>query len=179
MIYLRNTQRSIKINTAQLKKDVQTFLTALGYEDFDIGIWITTDATIQKYNREYRQKDKPTDILSFPYHPPASFLDDSGVINPAAFFKNAPRQSSFGTSAEEDAQLGDLIISAAYVKKDAARLGISFERRMRRLLVHGICHLLGYDHMKDSEYKVMLAKERQLLEAAFGKKEAAEILVGE
>jgi probable rRNA maturation factor len=50
---------------------------------------------------------------------------------------------------------------------------------MRRLLVHGICHLLGYDHMKDSEYKVMLAKERELLEGAFGKKETTEILIGE
>jgi len=179
MIHLRNSQRSIKINTAQLKKDVQTFLTALGYEDFDIGIWITTDATIQKYNREYRHKDKPTDILSFPFHPPASFLDDYGVINPAAFFKAKSRQSSSGTAADEDAQLGDLIISAAYVTNDAKRLGISFERRMRRLLVHGICHLLGYDHEKETDYKIMLAKERELLENAFGKKEAAHILVGE
>lgn len=161
MIYLRNTQRSIKINTGQLTKDVQTFLTALGYEDFDIGIWITTDATIKKYNREYRHKDKPTDILSFPYHDTLKAGQRIKVKEP------------------EDAQLGDLIISASYVTKDAQRLGISFERRMRRLLVHGICHLLNYDHMKDSDYKVMLAKERKLLEGAFGKKEAAEILVGE
>jgi probable rRNA maturation factor len=161
MIYLRNTQRSIKINTTQLKKDVQTFLTALGYEDFDIGIWITTDATIQKYNREYRHKDKPTDILSFPYHDTLKAGQRIKVKEP------------------EDAQLGDLIISAAYVTKDAQRLGISFERRMRRLLVHGICHLLGYDHIEDTDYKVMLAQERKLLEGAFGKKETAEILVGE
>lgn len=161
MINIKDSQRSIKINATQLKKDVETFLTALDYEDFDLGIWITTDATIQKYNREYRQKDKPTDILSFPYH------------DTLKAGKRIKVQES------EDENLGDLIISAAYVKKDAARLGISFERRMRRLLVHGICHLLGYDHMKDSEYKVMLAKERELLEGAFGKKEATEILVGE
>lgn len=161
MIYLRNTQRSIKINTAQIKKDVQTFLAALHYEDFDIGIWITTDATIQKYNREYRHKDKPTDILSFPYHDTLKAGQRIKIKEP------------------EDAQLGDLIISAAYVTKDAQRLGISFERRMRRLLVHGICHLLGYDHMKDADYKIMLAQERKLLEGAFGKKEATEILVGE
>jgi rRNA maturation RNase YbeY len=161
MIHIRNSQRTIKIDTAQIKKDVNTFLKALGYEDFDLGIWITTDATIQKYNREYRHKDKPTDILSFPYHDTLKAGQRIKVKEP------------------EDENLGDLIISAAYVTKDAKRLGISFERRMRRLLVHGICHLLGYDHMKDSEYKVMLAKERELLESAFGKKEAAEILVGE
>ncbi len=161
MIQIKNTQRSIKIDAAQLKKDAQKFLTALDYEDFDLGIWITTNTTIQKYNRDYRHKDKPTDILSFPYHDTLKAGKRIKVKEP------------------EDENLGDLIISAAYVKKDAERLGITFERRMRRLLVHGICHLLGYDHMKDSEYKVMLAKERELLEAAFGKKEAAEILVGE
>jgi rRNA maturation RNase YbeY len=161
MINFKNSQHSIKIDAAQLKKDVQTFLSALGYEDFDLGIWITTDATIKKYNREYRHKDKPTDILSFPYH---------DTLKAGQRIK---------VQESEDENLGDLIISAAYVKKDAARLGISFERRMRRLLVHGICHLLGYDHMKNADYKVMLAKERELLENAFGKKEAAAILVGE
>jgi len=161
MIQIKNSQRTIKIDTAQLKKDAQTFLTALGYEDFDLGIWVTTNATIKKYNRDYRHKDKPTDILSFPYHDTLKAGKRIIVREP------------------EDSNLGDLIISAQYVEKDATRMGISFDRRMRRLLVHGICHLLGYDHMKDSEYKVMLAKERELLEAAFGKKEAAAILVGE
>lgn len=161
MINFKNSQRSIPIDAAQLQKDAQTFLTALGYDNFDLGIWITTNATIKKYNRDYRHKDKPTDILSFPYHDTLKAGQRIKVKEP------------------EDENLGDLIISAAYVTKDAKRLGISFERRMRRLLVHGICHLLGYDHMKDSEYKVMLAKERELLEGAFGKKESAEILVGE
>lgn len=161
MINIKNSQRTVAVNTAQLKKDAQTFMTHLGYDDFDLGIWITTNATIKKYNRDYRHKDKPTDILSFPYHNTLKAGKRIIVRQP------------------EDENLGDLIIAAAYVVKDAERLGISFERRMRRLLVHGICHLLGYDHMKDSEYKVMLAKERELLEAAFGKKEAAEILVGE
>jgi probable rRNA maturation factor len=63
MINFKNSQRSIHIDAAQLKKDVQTFLTALGYDNFDLGIWITTNATIKKYNRDYRHKDKPTDIL--------------------------------------------------------------------------------------------------------------------
>jgi rRNA maturation RNase YbeY len=161
MINFKDSQRSIKIDAAQLIKDAQTFLTALGYEDFDLGIWITTNATIKKYNRDYRQKDKPTDILSFPYHDTLKAGKRIKVSEP------------------EDENLGDLIISAAYVKKDAVRLGISFERRMRRLLVHGICHLLGYDHIKTSEYKVMLAKERELLENAFGKQEAHAILAGE
>lgn len=169
MIYIKNSQRTIKINTAQIKKDVQIFLKELGYEDFDISIWITTNTTIQKYNRDYRHKDKPTDILSFPFHPPSFFAPAHPELV----------EGRIKISTPEDANLGDLIISAAYVANDAQRLGISFERRLRRLLVHGICHLLGYDHIKDSDYKIMLAKEQELLEGAFGKKETAEILAGE
>lgn len=161
MIHIRNTQRTIKIDIAQFQKDAQTLLNILKYDDFDLGIWITTNATIQKYNRDFRHKDKPTDILSFPYH---------DTLKAGQRIK---------IKAPEDENLGDLIISAAYVTNDAQRLGVTFERRMRRLLAHGICHLLGYDHIKDSEYKVMLAKERELLETAFGKKETDAILVSE
>jgi probable rRNA maturation factor len=161
MIHIRNTQRTIKIDIAQFQKDAQMLLKILKYDDFDLGIWITTNATIQKYNRDYRNKDKPTDILSFPYHDTLKGGQRIKVNQP------------------EDENLGDLIISAAYVTNDTKQFGVTFEHRMRRLLTHGICHLLGYDHIKDSEYKIMLAKERELLEAAFGKKEAAQILIGE
>ena len=146
MIFIKNTQRKIKINTNQLKKNAQTILDALNYSDFDVGIWLTTNKTIQKYNRQYRKKDKPTDILSFAYHPD---LKPGEQIKP---------------KTEEDKNLGDLIIALEYVQKDAPRWGQTFNERMRVLLVHGICHLLGYDHETDKEYKVMHKKEQFLLE---------------
>ena len=68
MILIKNTQKKIKIDINHIKKDVQTILNLLGYPDFDIGIWFTTNPTIRKYNKEYREKDKATDVLSFPYH---------------------------------------------------------------------------------------------------------------
>lgn len=146
MIHIKNTQRTIKFNTATFKKDAQKILDILGYADFDLGIWLTTNATIKKYNKKYRKKDKPTDILSFPYHPA---LKAGDRIKP---------------KMDEDKNLGDIIISLEYVKKDAPRWEEkTFEKRMKRLLVHGICHLLGYDHIKDEDYKVMLKKEMALL----------------
>lgn len=145
MITIRNSQRRIKIDVENLKKQAQFLLDVLKYGDFDLGIWLTTNKTIHQYNLEYRKKDKPTDILSFPFYP---------------HLKAGERIKA--QSADEK-NLGDLIISLEYVQQAAQELGVSFEQRMRVLLVHGICHLLGYDHILDADYKVMHKKELKLL----------------
>lgn len=145
MILIKNTQRSIIINQPQIIQITQIILDQLQYADFDIGIWITTNKTIQKYNREFRHKDKPTDILSFPFH---------------ADLKAGQRIVPEGP---EDKNLGDIIISAEYVVKDAQKFNVSFEERLKVLIVHGICHLLGYDHITDNDYKKMNRLEQQIL----------------
>ena len=145
MIVIRNTQRKISIDTNKLKQDVQKLLDLLDYSDFDLGIWLTTNRTIREYNKNYRNKDKATDILSFSFHPKLKAGDRIKV------------------KTADDKNLGDLIISLEYVKKDAANLGVTFKDQLRRLLVHGVCHLLGYDHIKDEDYEVMHKKEEKLL----------------
>lgn len=145
MITIRNKQRKITVNVNHLHKQAQILLDALRYSDFDLGILLTNNAGIRRYNREFRHKDKPTDILSFPYH---AALKAGEHIKP---------------ETDEDKNLGDLIISLEYVKKDAANLKTSFEDRLKLLLVHGICHLLGYDHVADADYKIMHKKELALL----------------
>lgn len=145
MITIRNTQRKIKVDIAQLKKDAQTILDALDYSDFDLGIWLTSNKMIHKYNKQYRAKDKPTDVLSFPYHTDLKAGD------------------RIKAKTEEDKNLGDLIIAPEYVMHDLPKWETTFEKHMQQLLVHGICHLLGYDHIKDEDYKIMHKKELQLL----------------
>jgi rRNA maturation RNase YbeY len=145
MILIKNSQRKISVDTERLKKDAQTILDALKYSDFDLGIWLTTNKTIHQYNRDYRHKDKPTYILSFPFYP------------------DLKAGQRIVATTDEDKNLGDLIISLEYVQADAQKLGVTFEQRMKRLLVHGMCHLLGYDHIKDADYKVMYRKEMALL----------------
>jgi len=145
MIHIKNTQRSITIDIKKLKQDAQQILKIVDYPDFDLGIWITTDATARKYNKHFRSKDKATDILSFPFHPT---LKPGGRIKPMSV---------------DDRNLGDLIMSPFYIQKDAPRYGVTLEQRMRILLVHGICHLLGYDHVTDADYKVMDKKEQEIL----------------
>lgn len=113
-------------------------LTLLGLIDAELSIVLCDDATIHPLNRDYRGKDKPTDVLSF-----------------------AQREGEFAFL--EDNLLGDVIISMDTTIRQAQERRHSTETELRVLLVHGILHLLGYDHIEDDEAEVMEAKEREIL----------------
>lgn len=144
MITVKNKQRRIAVDVPHLKKDAHTILHILKYEDFDLGIALVTNAVMQTYNRTYRKKDAPTDVLSFPYHE----VTAGKRIKPIS---------------EDDKNLGDIVLAPAYIATQAKDLGISFEHQQRVLLVHGICHLLGYDHILDADFRVMRRKELAIL----------------
>lgn len=146
MINITQSHVDKPYNDTQLQKDAQLLLDTLGYHDFDLGILLTNNATIQEYNRAYRHQDKPTDILSFGYH--ADVKAGEQIV----------------AHEEEDKNLGDLIISLEYVEHDAPQWEQTFEQRMRVLLVHGICHLRGYDHIEDEDYVIMHKEEDRLLQ---------------
>lgn len=141
MILIKNTQRKIFVDVDKLQSNAKTMLSILDYEDYDLGIWLTTNKTIRKFNKQYRHKDKATDILSFPYY----------ELSPG---EQPP---------DDEKNLGDIIISLEYVQKNAPSWGHSFEERMKVLLAHGIAHLLGYDHETDEEYSIMNKLETKLL----------------
>lgn len=140
MITIHQKQRRIHLDTKELHKTLQKILTILGYKDFDLGVLLTNNKTIQAYNKQFRGKDKPTDILSFSYH----------QLKPGKRIK---------VLTEEDKNLGDLIISLEYVHEAAHQLHIPFKERLTTLLIHGVCHLLGYDHETDTQWRSMRAKE--------------------
>lgn len=145
MILLNNIQTQVSVNVESFTKDAQTILDILGYSDFDLGILITDNKVIQEYNAQYRGKNKPTDILSFPFHPN---LKPGQKIEP---------------ESDDEKNLGDMIISAEYVAEMLKVYETTMDERMRVLLVHGICHLLGYDHETDEEFSAMQKIENFLL----------------
>ncbi len=148
MITVKSSQRKIPINVERIKKTAAKMLAALDYEDFDLGILFTTNKTIHWYNKMYRDKDKPTDILSFPFHP---------KLKPG---------KRIVAKTDDDKNLGDLIISPEYVMKDAAiTWNRTFDEHLTALLAHGIAHLLGYDHETDAEFAVMRRVENKLIKA--------------
>lgn len=147
MITITNKQRKIPIDTKALMLKAQKMLDYLEYSDFDLGIWLTTNKTIRTYNRDFRHKDKATDILSFPFYPD---------LTPG---------SRIEAHSDDEKNVGDMIISLEYVLKDAPRWGHTFEERMDVLLAHGIAHLLNYDHQTEQEYAQMQQVEKKLLSA--------------
>ncbi|MCL5436893.1 MAG: rRNA maturation RNase YbeY [Candidatus Dependentiae bacterium] len=145
LITLKNTQRQVKIDKKWLVAFASRAMEAAGFAGWGLSIWITTDRTIRQYNRRFRHQDKATDILSFPFYP-----DLLPGKRPQAH-------------DEDERYLGDLIISAERVAADAAQLNVTVEARLEVLVVHGICHLLGYDHETETQYRVMQRQERNLL----------------
>lgn len=141
VIVISNRQRTHKIDTKQLKKDAQAILDTLEYPDFDLSIVLVSNKQMHTLNKQFRDKDKPTDILSFPFYPQLK-----------------AGERIVATHADEK-NIGDIIIAPQYVQDTLHEWGNTFQERMRILLVHGICHLLGYDHIVDEDYAIMKKEE--------------------
>ena len=147
MICIINRVRTTSVDVETTKKIIAKMVADLGYDGFDVGVLLTTNKTIQRYNRDYRKQDKPTDILSFPYH--SNLKPGDRII----------------VTCEDDRNLGDIIISLEYVKAHAAEWDRTIKQHLHALLAHGIAHLLNYDHQTDQEYEVMQKVESTLLQA--------------
>ena len=120
-----------------LRRIAEVCLTIEGYDnDWEISVSFVTNDEIQALNREYRGKDEPTDVLSFP------FEDEFGL---------------------EERMLGDIVISTEKVVQQAEELGHSLEREIAYLSVHSMFHLMGYDHINEEEKLDMRAREKQTM----------------
>jgi probable rRNA maturation factor len=113
---------------------------------FEICIVLTGNVGIQKLNREFRNMDKPTDVLSFPM-----------------FEKSELKKILKKNSCEEIIVLGDIIVSLERALEQAEEYGHSFEREAGYLVAHGFLHLLGYDHIKKEEKCLMREKEENIM----------------
>ncbi len=121
-----------------------------------VNLLITDDEGIREYNRDYRDIDRPTDVLSFPMIDFEKEADFSVVDeNEAEYFD--PESGEL--------ILGDIIISADKVKEQADKYGHSEKREFAFLVAHSLLHLCGYDHMKEEEAKVMEKKQEEVLKA--------------
>ena len=106
-----------------------------------ISIILTDEKNIQNINKEYRNIDKETDVLSFP-------MFEKEEINQAK---------------EQEEVLGDIIVCIPVIKRQAVEYGHSEEREFAYMLVHGFYHLMGYDHIVEEDKVIMRAKEENIL----------------
>ena len=119
-----------------------------------VHVTLTGDEEIREANREFRGLDKSTDVLSFP----------TVSYKPGKTASQSVKRIRQEYDDEFDAcMLGDLIISIPHAKAQAIEFGHSFEREMAYLLVHGLFHLMGYDHMNEEEKTIMREMEEKTL----------------
>lgn len=116
---------------------------------YEVSVIIVDDDGIREINREHRNIDKSTDVLSFPM---VEFKDGELISDEGDYDMD-----------EELLFLGDIIISAETAMKQSLEYGHSFEREIAFLTAHSCFHLLGYDHMTKEEEEVMINKQEDVL----------------
>lgn len=150
------TKVNFTFNYSELAKEVVDF--CLDYVSFpyeaEVNLTLTDNEGIHAINKEFREIDRPTDVLSFPmldYETPGDFSfleeEDNNDFNPDT----------------GEALLGDIIISVDKVIEQAESFGHSIEREYAFLITHSMLHLFGYDHMEEDEAKVMEEKQKDIL----------------
>ena len=138
-IAIVNRQRRLKVPMKSLRAAAVRILSDLGCTSSELSVAIVGDRTMRILNRDYLQKDRPTNVISF------SMQEGECVsINPEL--------------------LGDVVISADTAAREAEEGGVPFMERLVFLLLHGILHLLGYDHERGTaaEARRMEAREQEL-----------------
>ncbi len=131
-----------------LRADALALLKILGLEHYELSLLLVSDSGIRRLNREFRGKDRATDVLSFPQLEPAG---------------EPKRGRSAVRSDAPPLALGDIVISIDTARGQARELGENISGRVRTLLIHGMLHLLGYDHEGSmAEARRMFAREHEI-----------------
>ena len=126
----------------------------------EVNLLVTGDAQIQELNRQYRQIDRPTDVLSFPM---VSFTGEASFEDLEEDTEEDVFTDCFNPETGE-LMLGDIVISADKVLSQSVSFGHSAEREYAFLITHSLLHLLGYDHMEEEQEKRMEEKQREILQ---------------
>ena len=144
-VLTRNEQKLIKVTPslrALVKKAIKATLKHQNIEnDCEVSVTFTDHEKIHALNLEYRNIDRPTDVLSFPMYEAEELEDATGEI-----------------------ALGDIVLSLQRAEEQAGEYGHSFEREVSFLTVHSMLHLLGYDHeISDEDEKEMFALQDEIM----------------
>ena len=135
------------VDEGWVRRIAQTVLKAEGVAPpYEVSLVFTDSETVQQLNRDYRGVDEPTDVLAF-HMLPQKEVDDSFALPPDGVTR-----------------LGEVIISYPQAVEQAKEQGHSPEREVALLVIHGILHLLGYDHEEPEEESKMREREIELLE---------------
>lgn len=132
-----NRQRRTQVSLAEFQKFLVRARRALRLPAGSFAVSLVTNAQIARWNRCYRGKNSPTDVLSFP-------------VESARKPRRGGSPRPGGNRLNDGNYLGDIAIAPAVARRNAQRSGRSFEQEMHILVLHGMLHLMGYDHETDA-----------------------------
>ncbi|MBC7661893.1 MAG: rRNA maturation RNase YbeY [Chitinophagaceae bacterium] len=157
-IELTADSRTFRIDPNKIESLTKIICTGLGVETFELSWDFVDDEVMQTLNHQYREKNTSTDVLSFPqqeWEEPLEFIAPPWPIE---------------ARAEEDVDedippelLGDVVISPSVALKNARSIGHDLDREVCFLLVHGILHLCGHDHLEPIEEERMTAQQQKIM----------------
>ena len=170
----QNTTIQQLVDTLELDQIVKNTLLAAGVtQAVMLTLLITDDEGIQDLNNQYRQQNKPTDVLSFPLlekplvDAPADQLWTAAVEGEGGSQEaNEVSRPAFVTPPELITNLGDIVVSWPTVLRQAASAGHSPDYELLYLIAHGVLHLVGYDDQSEAGYQKMVALQQSVLESA-------------
>jgi probable rRNA maturation factor len=138
-ISIQNRQKRQTVDTGRLRRSLKRLLKELNYGEIEISLLLVDDDQIREINRTYLKRDRPTNVISF-----------------------SMREGSFGHVHPEI--LGDIILSTETAARDARTFHLDFMDEMEFLLIHGLLHLIGYNHENTGaeETEKMKIREREL-----------------
>ncbi len=144
-IDIDNRQKSIKLTVSHRAIIRKAVKAVLEYEDFpfdaEVSVSVVTVPEIHALNKIYRDKDRPTDVLSFPQHEDGEWENGHGVVT-----------------------LGDVVLCADILSAQSVSFGHTFERELAYLTIHSVLHLLGYEHEDGGEEeRIMTEKQNELI----------------
>jgi probable rRNA maturation factor len=150
-VFLENTYEEYNIDEAKLynsckkiadyifaQQDIieKSCLKDLGENNIFFDIVLMNNEEIHRVNRDYRQKDRPTDVITF------------------ALFADAPKEEQF--VFDNEIHLGEMMISLDKIEEQSKENNVTFDDEMHYIVAHGILHLLGFDHLTESDYNYMV-----------------------
>lgn len=157
IIIEKEVEKEFEFDYEKVINDVINY--SIDYEkcpyEAEVNVTITDDTEIHRINKEFRDIDRPTDVLSFP------MID---YVNPGDFDIVEENVEEYFDPDSGELLLGDIVLSIDKIYSQAEEYGHSIKRELAFLVAHSMLHLFGYDHMEDDERVVMESKQREILE---------------
>jgi len=146
MVFIKNQQKIIPVEAKKIKKVAERILASLRISGYELSVLLLDNKGIRAVNKKYLNRNRPTNVISF-----SLTEGEFGNINPQV--------------------LGDVVISVEKALEQAETNGTTLGEEISFLIIHGILHLLGYDHVKgQGERKRMRKKEKEVYRLVTGKK---------